>query len=85
MMLEKNNKVKNVKQGWSWTVAIFGPFVPLFRKDLRGFANLFFVDVIAGILSYGLLAIAFDIGVAKFYNDDYIKRLRKDDWTPKAK
>ena len=45
----QNGAVKTVKNGFSWTIAFFGFFVPVFRADWK-FAGIIFLTSLIGNL-----------------------------------
>lgn len=65
--LTNNVEVKQAPVGFSWTVFLFGFFVPLFRQDWLWGLGLFIAACFIGPLS-GIVA-------AFFYNKVYIKSL----------
>ena len=80
-----NGDVKEVKLGFSWTTFFWGGLVPLIRKDWIAAMVLIAANIIIGACTYGFGTIFFDIAVAAFYNDNYIKRLIKDNYRPNGK
>lgn len=67
LTLSKGNNLKTAPIGFSWTVLLFGGFVPLLRSDFL-IAILMFIGC---ILTYGAAGIAF----AFFYNKMYVREL----------
>ena len=63
-------KTREAPVGFSWTVAFFGPFVPLYRADWRGFL----IILLVGIATAGLSNFVFMF----IYNKMYIKHLISD-------
>lgn len=63
-------ELKKVPLGFSWTMCLFGCFVPLLRGDWIGALVLFILSIIAGPFSPFVVWIA-----AFFYNKVYAKRL----------
>lgn len=66
--------LKQAKVGFSWTTLFFGPFVPLFRGDLKWLLIILLVDAVT-------------CGIAVFvwpfvYNKTYIKGLLEKGWLP---
>lgn len=65
---------KKVPFLYSWTSAVFGFWVPLFRGDLKWF----FIFLIVGIFTFNLGAVV----LAFFYNKIYIKNLIEKGYIP---
>lgn len=72
--LKKNNVLKEVPFGFSWTNLFFGLFVPLLRGDLKWA----FVMLILAVLTCGFSQMIFPF----FYNKIYIKSLLENGWVP---
>ena len=72
--LKKNNVLKEVPFGFSWTNLFFGFFVPLLRGDLKWAI----IMIVVALLSYGFSWIIFPF----FYNKIYIKSLLENGWVP---
>ena len=81
-LTNNNGDVKEVKLGFSWTTFFWGGLVPLIRKDWIAAMVLIAANIVIGACTYGFGTIFFDIAVAAFYNDNYIKRLIKDNYQP---
>ena len=47
--LKRNLVIKSVPIGFSWTIVLFGSFVPLFRGDLKWF----FIMILLGTMTLG--------------------------------
>jgi hypothetical protein len=75
--LEKNNVLKTVKLGFSWTFFFFGIFIPLFRGDLKWFL----IILISTIFTYGLALFVFMF----VYNKIYVKDLLEKGYKPADK
>lgn len=76
----QERKFKHVKLGFSWTGFLFGPFVPLFRRDWKWFAAYVLVLLILGnILPDGFSTIGLLLSVlfGAFYNKLYVNDLMK--------
>lgn len=80
---------KKVKVGWSWTYFLFGSIVGLFRLDWLGL--LFFGGIQLLCLALDLTFFSdiqaycdliFDVFLAFFANNWYIRRLLKKGWKP---
>lgn len=69
--------VKKVPVGFSWTMLIFGPFVPLFRGDLK-WTILFLSAVIFTLPFYGLGWFVLPF----IYNKRYIMSLLERGYKP---
>lgn len=65
---------KNAPQGYSWTMLLFGAFVPLFRGDLKHAAILFCITFLVALIA-GPLAIIVPIVYAGLYNNLYYEDL----------
>ena len=72
--LKKNNVLKEVPFGFSWTNLFFGFFVPLLRNDLIWA----FVMLILAVLTCGFSQMIFPF----FYNKIYIQSLLEKGWMP---
>ncbi|MDR1693876.1 MAG: hypothetical protein LBR70_01595 [Lactobacillaceae bacterium] len=59
--------IKTAPLGFSWTVLLFGFFVPLYRRDW----DMALLMILLYILSFGLVSIVF----AFFYNKMYARSL----------
>lgn len=76
---KKDNKIKKVKQGYSWTTLFFGRFVPLFRLDIKwGIVELIcsislFLNINDAV--FPIISIILWIVWANFYNRYYEKDL----------
>ena len=83
-LINKDNKTKTCKVGFSWTSLIFMYLVPLFRLDFKNFALqmlLYTACMLIVPLSPILVTIAY-IGIAMYYNNVYIKDLVNKGYTP---
>ena len=83
-LINKDNKTKTCKVGFSWTSLIFMYLVPLFRLDFKNFALqilLYSACMLIVPLSPILVTIAY-IGIAMYYNNVYIKDLVNKGYTP---
>ena len=76
--VEKDGFSKNVFAGFSWTTFFFGFWVPIFRKDFKGFLVLLGIFVINIILNFvplgGILSLALSIYVGFWYNKSHFNR-----------
>lgn len=66
---------KEVKVGFSWTTFFFGGFVPLIRGDIKWFAIMLLLSLMAGLFTAGIGSFVVDIIFAFVYNKLYIKDL----------
>jgi len=66
---------KEVKVGFSWTVFFFGGFVPLIRGDIKWFAIMLILSIIAGSFTAGIGSLVVGIIFSVVYNKIYIKEL----------
>ena len=64
IQLTNGIEVKNAPVGFSWTTFFFGFFVPLFRQDWL----MAVVLLILGLISSGLIPMAFGFFYNKMYN-----------------
>lgn len=70
MILKFQNKTGmkiQAPSGFSWTTLLFGPFVPLFRCDIKWF----FIMLIINLLTHGISCFIFPF----YYNKAYVKVL----------
>ena len=58
--------IKEVPIGFSWTVLLFGGFVPLFRGDIKWF----FIMLLTSLLTYGIALLVFPFIYNKIYIND---------------
>ncbi|MFD2670787.1 DUF2628 domain-containing protein [Marinicrinis sediminis] len=65
------------KKGFSWTTFFFGPFVPIFRGDLKWMIIMLITDILVGIFTVGIGMIVTWIIFASVYNNRYIVDLGK--------
>lgn len=83
----KSGRRRQAKIGYSWTTALFGNFVPLFRRDWATFliSTLVIVLVVAvlpdGYPTEWITSLLW-IGFGFVYNDIYLKNALKGDWIP---
>lgn len=68
----KNGKTKICPYGFSWTMLVFGVFLPFFREDWK-FALIF---TPLWFITFGII----QIPCAFIYNQMYIKSLFKDNY-----
>ena len=83
-LINKDNKTKTCKIGFSWTSLLFMYLVPLFRLDFKNFALqilLYSACIFIVPLSPILITIVY-IGIAIYYNNVYIKDLVNKGYTP---
>ena len=59
--------IKEVKVGFSWTMLLFGVFVPLVRGDWKWFL----ISMLAGLVTCGISWLIFPF----FYNKIYLNEL----------
>lgn len=81
VMLKNDKGVqRKIKKGFSWTTLFFGPLVPLFRGDILGLIVALTLEIIVGVMTAGLGAIAIWLVMPIFYNSWHISRLQKKGW-----
>ena len=83
-LINKDNKTKNCKVGFSWTSLFFMYLVPLFRCDFKNFAIqmlLYSACMIIPPIS-PILVIVVYIGISIYYNNIYIKDLVNKGYRP---
>ena len=83
-LINKDNKTKTCKVGFSWTSLFFIYLVPLFRLDFKNFALqilLYSACIVIVPLSPILVTIVY-IGIAIYYNNLYIKYLVNKGYMP---
>lgn len=74
---------KNAAMGFSWTVFIFGPFPPLFRRDWGGAIIIGFVNIVmASIIPWSNILSAVFFGFT--YNKQHLKRLIDAGYSPQG-
>jgi hypothetical protein len=74
-MVHPSGVSKEVPVGFSWTTIFFGPFVPLFRGDLKWFGIYFAISVI-GAFMFFIPVLIWGIIAACKYNEWYIDDLK---------
>lgn len=87
-MVNMSGQLTKAPQGFSWTILLFGWFVPLFRKDFATAGALFLLsiflyllfDEVSIILIWGI-----DIFLAFKYNELFTKKLLKNGYRPADK
>ncbi|WP_057787068.1 hypothetical protein [Weissella minor] len=87
--LSNGNETKTPKVGFSWTVLLFGFFVPLLRKDFKWAIIIFLSQFILGggpILlgdsDRSFIALVANLVFSFIYNKLYIKELIKNGYKP---
>jgi len=75
-------ELRDVPVGFSWTSLLFGPFVPLFRGDLKYFFGIVLGGFVFGILTYGIAALVLWIWQAFSYNQRYVRSLLEKGYKP---
>ena len=83
-LINKDNKTKTCKVGFSWTSLFFIYLVPLFRLDFKNFTLqilLYSACIVIVPLSPILVTIVY-IGIAIYYNNLYIKDLVNKGYMP---
>ena len=83
-LINKDNKTKTCKVGFSWTSLFFIYLVPLFRLDFKNFTLqilLYSACIVIVPLSPILVTIVY-IGIAIYYNNLYIKYLVNKGYMP---
>ena len=83
-LINKDNKTKTCKVGFSWTSLFFVYLVPLFRGDFKNLAIqilLYSVCMIIPPISPVLVTVVC-IGIAIYYNNIYIKNLVNKGYRP---
>ena len=66
-LMNKNGVRKQVKKGFSWTMLLFGVFVPLVRGDWKWFL----ITLVAAFVTAGISWLVFPF----FYNQLYLNDL----------
>lgn len=66
--------IKQVKLGFSWTMLLFGIFVPLVRGDFKWFL----ITLLVSVITCGIAWLVFPF----IYNKIYIKELLEKGWLP---
>lgn len=74
-VMNKMDKKKEIKLGFSWTMFFFGIFVPLFRGDWKWFLIILGVDVLLTVTGLVFVMPFVMLGLAFFYNKIYAKEL----------
>ena len=86
MKLKKGNKIKEIAVGYSWTTALCGVLVPIFRGHLEGvleIIGLYVIFIISGKLlfdSYLIFNVSFIMAnfcYAFFVNKEYYNFLKR--------
>jgi len=77
-LINSNGATKTgVKYGFSWTLFFFGPFVPLFRGDIKWLI----IMLILAPLTFGIAGLIFPF----IYNRIYISNLLEKGYYPSEK
>lgn len=74
--------VKQCKIGFSWTTFLFGFFVPLFRGDFKWTLIILALNVLVGLVSFGIGAFLVNMCFCFFYNKLYINDLLSKGYKP---
>ena len=69
------DKRKEIKLGFSWTMFLFGVFVPLFRGDWKWFLIIFGINLALTIVGLSFIVPFLMLGISFFYNQLYAKDL----------
>lgn len=77
VLLKRGEIIKTGFVGFSWTVFLFGFFVPLFRKDFKTAFILVVISLILGSVTAGLGAWILNLILAFGYNKYYTSNLIK--------
>ena len=67
--LVKDGVQKESYVGFSWTTLFFGPFVPLFRGDIK-----WFLIMLVGLLTFGILNLVFSFTYNKIYTSNLVEK-----------
>ena len=78
----KNGKIKVAPVGFSWTIILFGVFVPLLRQDYAMALGFFCLNTTATYFGGIPLMIIGSVIEAIFYNKYYISELLKKGFNP---
>ena len=70
--VKKDNWIKYIPNGFSWTTLFFGCFPAFLRGDIKCGLIIFFLDIFTG----GLARIVFSFS----YNRTYLENLLEDGW-----
>ena len=87
-MVNMSGQLTKAPQGFSWTILLFGLFVPLFRKDFATAGALFLLSIFSYLLfdEGGIIPIwGIDIFLAFKYNELFTKKLLKNGYRPADK
>ncbi|WLV24477.1 DUF2628 domain-containing protein [Aciduricibacillus chroicocephali] len=82
ILRNKDNFVKEVKVGFSWTTFFFGFFPALIRGDLKWAAIIFIVTLSVGFFTVGIGGWVTSLVFAISYNKIYTKNLLKKGYEP---
>ena len=82
IFLVKDDIQKSSYLGWGWTLFFFGFWVPLFRKDLKGFGIILLATIVLSTFTYGGGGIIISIAAAIFYNNYSTEELIKLGFRP---
>lgn len=80
---KKTNEVKTAPLGFSWTVLLFGCFVPLFRSDFKWAAIMFLATASMATFTMGFGGIIVTIIFGFIYNNLYITDLLNKGFEPR--
>ena len=78
MLRNAEGITKEAPVGFSFTVLLFGFFVPMFRSDWKYAAIMFLASAVAASVTYGVGAWVVLIIFAIKYNDWYIEGLKEN-------
>lgn len=86
MKIQLKNKytqrVKEAPVGYSWTLLVFGAFVPLFRKDWLSTIVLMVLNLTVVCLGGYIVEWVIDALFAALYNKYYINKMLASGWEP---
>ena len=68
--------------GWSWTMLVFGFFVPLFRGDFKWAILMIVIHLVAGGITAGIGTLLTWLIFALFYNKWYSRGLLERGYAP---
>lgn len=86
MKIQLKNKytqqVTEAPVGYSWTILLFGAFVPLFRKDWSSTLVLMVLNLSVFFLGGYIAELVIDAVFAALYNKYYIAKMLANGWEP---
>lgn len=81
--LQRNGRVKRIKEGFAFWFIFFGPIYALFKGDLTGFIVLALLGSALSALIPGIgfiAAVAINMVFSLSWSKSYIRRLRAKGW-----